>query len=144
MWVSPFRHLRITGYVLLPAAFRSLSRLSSALSAKASTLRSYWLDLLDGMYSVTYLHGFGSLSQLTLLRPSSNKNSCVSSLLVNLFCDNMRLLRAFALRIRSENLLLSSLLRIDRTRFPLGRLMFSQLRRQACSLSVHRRLLSLR
>ena len=45
MGVSPFRHLRITGYVLLPAAFRSLSRLSSALSAKASTLRSYWLDL---------------------------------------------------------------------------------------------------
>ena len=55
MWVSPFRDLRITGYVLLPAAFRSLSRLSSALSAKASTLRSYWLDLLNGMYSVTCL-----------------------------------------------------------------------------------------
>ena len=31
--VSPFRHPRITGYLLLPAAFRSLSRLSSALSA---------------------------------------------------------------------------------------------------------------
>ena len=31
--VSPFRHLRITEYVLLPAAFRSLSRLSSAVSA---------------------------------------------------------------------------------------------------------------
>ena len=40
VWVSPFRHLRINGYLLLPAAFRSLSRLSSALSAKASTLRS--------------------------------------------------------------------------------------------------------
>ena len=39
--VSPFRHMRIIGYLLLPAAFRSLSRLSSALSAKASTLRSY-------------------------------------------------------------------------------------------------------
>ena len=45
MWVSPFRDLRINGYLLLPAAFRSLSRLSSALSAKASTLRSYLLDL---------------------------------------------------------------------------------------------------
>ena len=44
MWVSPFRHLRITGYLLLPEAYRSLSRLSSALSAKASTLRSYMLD----------------------------------------------------------------------------------------------------
>ena len=38
--VSPFRYLRINGYLLLPEAFRSLSRLSSALSAKASTLRS--------------------------------------------------------------------------------------------------------
>ena len=39
--VSPFRDLRIKGYLLLPEAFRSLSRLSSALSAKASTIRSY-------------------------------------------------------------------------------------------------------
>ena len=39
--VSPFRDLRINGYLLLPEAFRSLSRLSSALSAKASTLRSF-------------------------------------------------------------------------------------------------------
>ena len=39
--VSPFRYLRINGYLLLPEAFRSLSRLSSALSAKASTIRSY-------------------------------------------------------------------------------------------------------
>ena len=45
MWVSPFRYLRIDGYLLLPAAFRSLSRLSSALSAKASTLCSFLLDL---------------------------------------------------------------------------------------------------
>ena len=42
--VSPFRYLRINGYLLLPAAFRSLSRLSSALSAKASTLRSFLLN----------------------------------------------------------------------------------------------------
>ena len=40
-WVSPFRNLRVNGYLLLSAAYRSLSRLSSALSAKASTLRSY-------------------------------------------------------------------------------------------------------
>ena len=44
--VSPFRYLRINGYLLLPEAFRSLSRLSSALSAKASTLCSFLLDLL--------------------------------------------------------------------------------------------------
>ena len=40
-WVSPFRNLRIDGYLPLPEAYRSLSRLSSALSAKASTIRSY-------------------------------------------------------------------------------------------------------
>ena len=45
--VSPFRHLRVTGYLLLTAAFRSLSRLSSALSAKASSLRSLQLNLLN-------------------------------------------------------------------------------------------------
>ena len=44
--VSPFRNLRVNGYLLLTVAYRSLSRLSSALSAKASTLRSYSLDLL--------------------------------------------------------------------------------------------------
>ena len=49
--VSPFRYLRIDGYLLLPVAFRSLSRLSSALSAKASTLRSFVLDLFR-FYSV--------------------------------------------------------------------------------------------
>ena len=44
MWVSPFRDLRIIGYLLLPEAFRSLSRLSSALSAKASTICSFHHD----------------------------------------------------------------------------------------------------
>ena len=42
--VSPFRNLRIKGYLLLPEAYRSLSRLSSALSAKASTLCSFLLN----------------------------------------------------------------------------------------------------
>ena len=44
--VSPFRNPRIIGYLLLPAAYRSLSRLSSALSAKASALCSFLLDHL--------------------------------------------------------------------------------------------------
>ena len=43
--VSPFRHLRIIEYLLLPGAFRSLSRLSSALSAKASALRPFCLTI---------------------------------------------------------------------------------------------------
>ena len=45
MGVPPFRNPRITGYLLLPAAFRSLSRLSSALSARASSLCSSLLNL---------------------------------------------------------------------------------------------------
>ena len=44
-WVSPFRYPRIYTYLQLPVAFRSLSRLSSALSAKASSLRSFSLNL---------------------------------------------------------------------------------------------------
>ena len=51
--VSTFRYLRINGYLLLPEAFRSLSRLSSALSAKASTLRSSSLNQLSLPCSVT-------------------------------------------------------------------------------------------
>ncbi len=43
VWVSPFRNLRINRYVLFPAAYRSLSRLSSALSAKASALCPFCL-----------------------------------------------------------------------------------------------------
>ena len=43
--VSPFRDPWIKGYLLLPMAYRSLSRLSSALSAKASALCSFLLDL---------------------------------------------------------------------------------------------------
>ena len=63
MWVPPFRDLRIFVYVPLPAAFRSLSRLSSALSAKASALCSWCFfsvmtyrsqpSSIDGRYSVT-------------------------------------------------------------------------------------------
>ena len=76
MWVSPFRYPRIAGYLLLPVAFRSLSRLSSALSAKASTLRSFLLNLsllskfacffTDCLYSVIgYRYGSCVYSFLT-------------------------------------------------------------------------------
>ena len=44
--VPPFRYPWIIAYVQLPKAFRSLSRLSSALSAKASALRPFLLNLL--------------------------------------------------------------------------------------------------
>ena len=45
MRVSPFGHLRIEAHLQLPAAFRSLSRPSSALDAKAFTLCSSSLEL---------------------------------------------------------------------------------------------------
>ena len=44
--VSPFGNPRIDGYLLLPEAYRSLSRPSSAPDAKAFPLRSFQLDLL--------------------------------------------------------------------------------------------------
>ena len=79
MWVSPFRYLRIDGYLLLPAAFRSLSRLSSALSAKASTLRSFLLDLAMSTQLVTRrsrrqqltCDAYRTLSENELLRSSN-------------------------------------------------------------------------
>ena len=40
-WVSPFGNLRINAHLQLPAAYRSLSRPSSAPSAKAFPLRSF-------------------------------------------------------------------------------------------------------
>ena len=43
--VPPFGYPWINAYLQLPMAFRSLSRPSSAISALASTLRSYSLDL---------------------------------------------------------------------------------------------------
>lgn len=43
-WVSPFGYPRIKEYWPLPVAFRSLSRPSSPLSAKASTKCPYALD----------------------------------------------------------------------------------------------------
>ena len=82
MRVSPFRHLRISGYLLLPAAFRSLSRLSSALSAKASTLRSFLLDLFP---TVSIAFETGSAFQKAC-------NSLISQLCLRLFGVNFHLL----------------------------------------------------
>ena len=41
LWVTPFGNPRINGYLLLPEAYRSLSRPSSAPDAKAFSLRSF-------------------------------------------------------------------------------------------------------
>ena len=45
--VSPFGHPRINAYVRLPEAFRSLSRPSSPVRAKASTVRPCSLDRIS-------------------------------------------------------------------------------------------------
>ena len=45
--VSPFGNSGIKAYVRLPQTYRSLSRPSSALDAKAFPLRSYQLDLVE-------------------------------------------------------------------------------------------------
>ena len=80
MWVSPFRYSRINGYLLLPVTFRSLSRLSSALSAKASTLRSSSLDLafLSSIALVT-----GVFRVLTLVFVDSFESVCFSDVLIS-------------------------------------------------------------
>ena len=52
--VPPFGYPWIKAYLQLPMAFRSLSRPSSAISALASTLRSYSLDLASSV-SIAFL-----------------------------------------------------------------------------------------
>ena len=69
-WVPPFGYLRIIGYLLLPAAFRSLSRPSSAPSAKASALCSFSLDLLLVFFLCYCVVAHSSLSCVPLYAPS--------------------------------------------------------------------------
>ena len=66
--VSPFGNLRIKAHLRLPEAFRSLSRPSSALSAKAFPLRPLQLDLLatDDLSSALLLQELGKISVLVI------------------------------------------------------------------------------
>ena len=57
MWVSPFRHLRIKGRLLLPAAFRSLLRLSSASGAKAFPAYPLYLNLINPLLTLYLQQG---------------------------------------------------------------------------------------
>ena len=79
--VSPFRNLRIKDHLHLPAAYRSLLRLSSALSAKASTLRSCLLTI--------YASGLRS----PLTRVCSVIPPAVLDLFISIWCVNTFLLR---------------------------------------------------
>ena len=63
--VSPFGHPRINAYLQLPAAFRSLSRPSSAPNAKAFTLCSLQLEL--PFFPVFVLHEFRKSVVFTII-----------------------------------------------------------------------------
>jgi hypothetical protein len=53
-WVAPFGYLRIAVYLQLPVAFRSLSRPSSPLRAKAFPIRPYLLPYINPNVPVNY------------------------------------------------------------------------------------------
>ena len=55
MWVAPFGNLRVDAYLQLTAAYRSLSRPSSAPSAKASALCSLPLNLMLVFRSIFFV-----------------------------------------------------------------------------------------
>ena len=80
MRVSPFRDPRINGYVRLPAAYRSLSRLSSALSAKASALCPFCLTFCSAILAYMAAASFGSLFMFLPLRSSPLSDPPVKAL----------------------------------------------------------------
>ena len=81
--VSPFRHLRINGHLLLPAAFRSLSRLSSALSAKHPPCALISL-------TITLLHSVATVGRSELFSVCNLRYLC---LLLNDFSFFLRIFR---------------------------------------------------
>ena len=68
-WVPPFGYLRVYGYLLLPAAFRSLSRPSSAPDAKAFFVCSSSLDLVITAFPARLLFATFALSMQLFLFP---------------------------------------------------------------------------
>ena len=76
--VSPFGNLRIKAHLRLPEAYRSLSRPSSALSAKAFPLRPLQLDLLWSDSSMSRNSIFLSCSRHTS-SPSSSIHKVLHS-----------------------------------------------------------------
>ena len=94
MWVSPFRNLRIKAYLQLPAAYRSLSRLSSAPSAKACALirltvftdfrseavtRFSWFFFAHACFILRKYIKYSLTLQLRLNKKSSSKSSFLRS-----------------------------------------------------------------
>src|SRR5215212_8810813 len=72
--VSPFGHPRINAYVRLPEAFRSLSRPSSPVRAKASTVRPCSLDRisLDTGPPIPRTSRVGALAPFSKTRPTQH------------------------------------------------------------------------
>ncbi len=66
MQVSPFRHPRIKGCLLLPAAFRSWLRLSSASGAKAFPACPLYLNLINPLLTFFIKLCHGALKNLCL------------------------------------------------------------------------------
>ena len=86
--VAPFGNLRISGYLHLPTAYRSLSRPSSPLRAKASSVRPFLLS---------YCIGFIRFPQQYKppVPPSKNRSSVFLNLFVSSSMSmNFTLLRA--------------------------------------------------
>ena len=101
-WVSPFGHRGINAYCQLPHAFRRLSRPSSPLTAKASTVCAYSLDHITA--SCLGLHAHGGTKPTHEYNDSINKETCVSRLsLTTRLIDNLkRSLRHKLLKNRSR------------------------------------------
>ena len=96
MWVPPFGHPWIYAYLQLPAAFRSLSRPSSAYSAWASALRPFSLDLCfaDSFGLLTSASFCGRLTRTSLsVEVSLDTSHCY---LVLLSFDNADVFLSFA------------------------------------------------
>jgi hypothetical protein len=82
--VTPFGYLRITGCVLLTAAFRSLPRPSSPDSPKASTMNPY---SLDHMYRYALRISISRTRLLTYVLCSLFLHSFAGFLMIYFLCD---------------------------------------------------------
>ena len=73
--VSPFGNLRVEAYVQLTAAYRSLSRPSSAPDAKAFPLRSFQLDLVGADF-VSFVSPLAGKLTHSVAPPLPRKPAC--------------------------------------------------------------------
>src|SRR5215213_9090361 len=93
--VSPFGHPRINAYVRLPEAFRSLSRPSSPVRAKASTVRPCSLDRIfshaDRSTWIYPAHRFLPSDTFAGARVNSSSTLCLTNFPIPRFSNATRL-----------------------------------------------------